>query len=161
MLEGTNHQGTKALRRFKASSTDFQANIARMACQHEPIPAHVDDIARRIVNAAYQVHKALGPGLLESTYEACLCYELAKAQLAFRKQVPVPLVYDGLHLEVGYRLDILVEELIVVELKASNGWCPIYDAQMITYLKLSGKRLGFVINFHTALLKGGIRRFVV
>ncbi len=107
-----------------------------------------------------KVHTALGPGLLESAYEACLLHELRKNGFQAKSQVPLPVVYDGLELELGYRIDLLVEDLVVVELKAADAIHPIHEAQLLSYLKLSGKSLGLIINFHTVHLKDGIKRFV-
>ena len=100
----------------------------------------------------------MGPGLLESTYEVCLVHELSKAGLNVRSQVALPVVYDGIRLEAGYRIDLLVEDSVIVELKAVESIHPIHEAQVISYLKLSGKKLGLLINFNVNLLKNGIKR---
>jgi len=113
-----------------------------------------------IVDAAIKVHKALGSGLLESVYETCLAYELGHRGLRVETQVPLPVVYEGLTLDAGYRLDIVVEDIAVIELKALEKLGPIHDAQLLTYLKLSGRRLGFLLNFNVPLMKNGISRFV-
>jgi GxxExxY protein len=104
------------------------------------------------------VHSVLGPGLLESAYETCLCYELSKENLFFRRQVPIPIKYDGKLLDCGFRLDLLVEDLIVVEVKAVDRLIPIHDAQLLTYLRLSEKRLGLLLNFNVSHFRNGIRR---
>ncbi len=124
----------------------------------EPIPEFVNQIAQKVVDSAFQVHKALGPGLLESAYEVCLCHELEKHGLKYRSQVILPVSYDGLRLDAGYRLDVLVEEQIIIELKAVERVEPLHKAQLITYLKLSKLRLGFLINFNVELIKSGIIR---
>lgn len=125
-------------------------------------PKHsANAVSRLVLDAAMKVHTALGPGLLESTYEACLAQELKKAELSIQTQVPLPVVYDGLKLEIGYRIDLLVEDLVVVEVKSVDGLAPIHQAQVLTYLRLSGKSLGLLINFNVVHLKDGIRRFVM
>ena len=126
-----------------------------------PIPHEVDDVARQVVDAAYRVHRAMGPGLLESVYEACICCELSRRGLKFETQVDVPIVYEGIRLESGLRLDLLVADLVVVELKAVDQLLPIHEAQLLTYLKLTGKRLGLLINFNTTLIKDGIKRIAL
>ena len=118
----------------------------------DPIPADVETLAKCIVDAAFQVHKAPGPGLLESVYETCLCHELKQRNVPFKSQVALPILYNGLTLENGLRLDLLVADKLVVELKAVEKMQPLYDAQLLTYLKLSGLRLGLLINFNTVLL---------
>lgn len=117
-------------------------------------------ITERIIGAAIKVHKALGPGLLESAYEACLAFELADCGLMVERQKPLPLIYREVNLDCGYRLDILVEDSVIVELKAVDHILPIHQAQLLSYLKLSGHRLGLLINFNVTLLKDGITRVV-
>ena len=119
----------------------------------------MDRIASQIVDAAFTVHKNLGPGLLESAYESCMEYELKKRGFHVARQIAQPLNYDGNIIEVGYRLDLLVEDSIIIELKAVEQLLPIHKAQLITYLKLSEKSLGFLINFNVPLIKNGIHRF--
>lgn len=118
----------------------------------------IDQIAKQIVDAAYRIHSKMGPGLLESAYEACMAYELAKRGFKVERQKPQPVVYDELEIEVGYRLDILVDDKVIIELKAVEQLAPIHQAQLMTYLRLSGKTLGFLINFNVPLIKQGIRR---
>lgn len=118
----------------------------------------VNDISGHIVDAAIKVHSALGPGLLESAYEACLAHELRKRRLRVRSQVPLAISYDEILIEPGYRIDLLVEETVIVELKAVDKWLPIYEAQLLSYLKLSNYRVGLLINFHVQHLKHGIKR---
>ncbi len=119
-----------------------------------------NEITQQIIGAAIEVHRQLGPGLLESTYEECLCHELMIRRLNFERQKPIPLVYKDAKLDCGYRLDLLVEGRIVVELKSVDGLGPIHEAIILTYLKLSGHKLGLLINFNVPLLKDGIKRFV-
>jgi GxxExxY protein len=118
------------------------------------------EVSRAVITAAMKVHSTLGPGLLESAYEACLAYELHKAGYRVECQVALPVVYEGVQLDVGYRIDMLVEDLVVVEVKAVEAINPVHHAQIISYLKLSGKPLGLLMNFHVAHLKNGIKRFV-
>ena len=118
-----------------------------------------NEITQQIIGAAIEVHKQLGPGLLESAYEECLCHELALRKVNFERQKPIPLVYKEVKLDCGYRLDLLVEGRIVVELKSVDGLGPIHEAIVLTYLKLSGHKLGLLINFNVTLLKDGIKRF--
>jgi GxxExxY protein len=124
----------------------------------QPIPPETEAIAEAIVDSAIHVHKALGPGLLESVYEACLCHEFGKRQLRFKRQLVLPVVYDGMTIDSGLRLDLLVENVVIVELKAIEQMLPLYQAQLLTYLKLSGKRVGLLINFNVPVLKDGIKR---
>lgn len=119
-----------------------------------------NDVSHLIIKAALKVHSALGPGLLESAYEACLVHELRKAELRVQSQVSLPVVYDGVTLDVGYRIDLVVEDLVLVEIKAIEEIAPVHQAQLLSYLKLSGKSLGLIINFHVSHLKEGIKRLV-
>ena len=118
----------------------------------------LNEITEKIIGCAIRVHRALGPGLLESTYEVCVVHELNKAGLGVRSQVALPVVYDGITLDAGYRIDLLVEDSVIVELKSVDSLHPIHEAQMISYLKLSGKKVGLLINFNVTLLKNGIKR---
>ena len=118
----------------------------------------LDRITGSIIGAAIEVHRALGPGLLESAYEACLSYELLDRGLGVARQRPMPVSYRGVQIDVGYRMDLLVEELVVVELKAVDRLLPIHKAQLLSYLKLADLRLGLLINFNVKVLKDGIRR---
>ena len=120
-----------------------------------------NEISGAVVDAAMKVHSALGPGLLESAYATCFKHELIKRGLKVACEVPLPVIYDGIKLEAGYRLDLVVEDTVVVELKAIEALAPIHQAQIISYLKLSGKPIGLLINFHTLHLKDGIKRFVI
>jgi GxxExxY protein len=116
------------------------------------------EISDLILDCAFRVHRNLGPGLLESVYEICLAHELAKAGLFFERQKEIPINYDGIEIPAGYRLDLVVQDLVIVELKAIDQLAPIHLAQMMTYLKLSNLRLGLLINFNVKLLKDGIKR---
>ena len=120
-----------------------------------------DEVARSIVHCAYEVHRQLGPGLLESVYEACFCYELNKQGIKYRRQVAVPIVYDGIRFSETLRLDVLVEDLVICELKSVEAMSPIFLAQILSHLKLSDKRLGFLINFNVMYIKHGIRRVIL
>lgn len=119
-----------------------------------------EEIGKAVVNAAYKVHSALGPGLLERIYEICMEHELKKAGFKVQRQVDLPVVYDGLVFDEGLRLDLLVEDCIIVEIKAVDTVNPIWTAQLLSHLKLTEKKLGYLINFNVALIKSGIRRFV-
>jgi len=118
------------------------------------------DLTHTIIGAAIEVHRQLGPGLLESAYEECLARELSIRNLAYERQKPIPVVYKGVKLECGYRIDLLVEHRIVLELKAIEQIAPIHEAVVLTYLKLSGITVGLLINFHVAVLKDGIQRYI-
>lgn len=127
----------------------------------EPISPEIEKVASKVVNSAYSVHIKLGPGLLEKVYEACFCYELIKRNVDFKRQVHIPIVYDNLEFKEGLRLDVLVEDCIICELKALENINPLWEAQIISHLKLTNNRLGFLINFNVEKIKYGIRRFVV
>jgi len=118
-------------------------------------------LTERIIGAAIEVHRALGPGLLESAYEECLCYELSLDKLNVRRQVPLPVVYKGIKLDCGYRIDLIVEEKVIVELKTVEKLLPIHQAQLLTYLKLGEFKTGLLLNFSSAVLKDGIKRIVL
>ena len=118
------------------------------------------ELTDRIIGAAIAVHRALGPGLLESAYEACLVFELMARQLRVERQVALPIVYRGNRIDCGYRLDLVVEGVVIVELKAVERLLPLHDAQVLTYLKLSGLRVGLLLNFNVPLLKDGVRRLI-
>jgi GxxExxY protein len=120
----------------------------------------LNKISETIIGCAIKVHKALGPGLLESTYEVCLIHELNKADLKVKSQVVLPVIYDGIKLDAGYRIDLLVEDLVIVELKAIDTLLPIHEAQLLSYLKLSDKKLGLLINFNVKLLINGVKRLM-
>ena len=131
------------------------------ALREAKISEREEQVARAIVDAAYAVHSALGPGLLENIYEVCFCHELAKRGLSYRRQVVVPITYDGITFDEGFRVDVLVEDMVICELKAVEVMPPVFMAQLLTYLKLTGKRLGFLINFNVPIIKQGIKRVVL
>ena len=121
-----------------------------------------EDLTEKIIGAAIEVHRALGPGLLESAYEECLCRELSLRGIAFQRQVPLPVEYKGVKLDCGYRPDLVIEDAVVLELKCVEHVLPVHEAQLLTYLKLTGKRIGLIINFNVApLVRGGIVRKVL
>ena len=120
-----------------------------------------ETIAQKIVDAAYAVHKKLGPGLLEKVYEVCFCHELSKRGLKYQRQVDIPIIYDGMVFDEGLRLNILVENLIICELKSVEEMNPVWEAQILSHLKLAGKRLGFLINFNVPVIKDGIKRIIL
>jgi GxxExxY protein len=120
----------------------------------------INQITGLIVRAAMKVHSALGPGLLESAYEACLAHELGKAGLHFHTQVGLPVIYDGEKIDLGYRIDLLVEDLVIVEIKCVEAINPVHQAQLLSYMRLSGHNVGLLINFHVAHLRDGIKRMV-
>lgn len=120
----------------------------------------VNEVSGQVVDAAIRVHSVLGPRLLENAYETCLKHELEKRGLQAEQQVGLPIIYDGIKMDVGYRLDLLVEGCVIVELKAVDRLTPVHEAQLLSYLKLNGKKVGLLINFNVAQLKNGIKRMV-
>ena len=121
----------------------------------------INEVSKRIIGSAIDVHKELGSGLLESAYEECLCHELILRNICFTRQVVIPVRYKGVQLESGFRMDLLVENSVVVELKSVERLMPIHDAQLLTYLRLANKTVGLLINFNVPILKQGIRRKVL
>lgn len=121
----------------------------------------INQITETIIGCAIEVHKNLGPGLLESTYEECLAYELSKAGLLFERQKPLQVIYKDTRLDCGYRLDLIVDQNVIVEIKAIDLLLPIHEAQLLTYLKLSGIKVGLLVNLNVKLLKQGLKRFVL
>ena len=128
---------------------------------HQEIPKELDDLAKTLVDAAFKVHMNLGAGLLESAYQKCLEIELAKRGIDYVAQHLQPIYYEGVTIDDAYRIDLMVDDQLVVELKAVEQLLPIHSAQLLTYLRLSGKRLGLLINFNTPLIKDGIKRIVI
>jgi len=126
-----------------------------------PISPEEEAIGKAIVNAAYTVHKALGPGLLEKVYEVCFCHVLAKNGYNVKRQLDIAIVFDDIIFDEGLRLDVLVNSLVICELKAIETVNPVWEAQILSHLKLTGKRLGYLINFNVPLIKDGIKRFVL
>lgn len=128
---------------------------------YDTLSPQTESIAKEIVDIAVTIHKQLGPGLLESIYEKCFCYELARRNIPFKRQKNLPIVYDEMIIDEGLRIDILVADEIIIELKAQEVPHAVWEAQLLSYLKLSKKRLGFLINFHVTLMKNGIKRFII
>lgn len=122
---------------------------------------HENELGTILLDAAFQVHKELGPGLLESTYEKCLCFELAEMGLLVETQVPLPVVYKDVKLDCGYRIDLMLERKVIVELKVTEALHDVHLAQILTYLKLSGCKLGYLMNFNVKQLRSGIKRVVL
>ena len=119
------------------------------------------ELTERVIGLAIDVHRDVGPGLLESVYERCLCYELGQAGIEFERQVAVPVIYKGMHLDEGFRADIVVDSTVILEIKAVAAILPAHEAQLQTYLRMSGTRIGLLLNFSAPRLKDGLRRFVV
>jgi GxxExxY protein len=119
-----------------------------------------NEISKIVVDAGLKVHRTLGPGLLESAYEACLYHELCSRHLQVEKQKPLPLIYEGVILEAGYRIDLLVENKLIIEIKSADSLHPLHEAQLLTYLKVSNCKLGLLMNFNTVLFKDGVRRYI-
>ncbi len=126
-----------------------------------PVRNARDSLTELVIGLAIEVHRALGPGLLESAYQECLCYELKANALAFGRQVALPVVYKSVNLDCGYRMDLVVDDRLVVELKTVEKILPVHEAQLLTYLRLSGIRTGLLLNFNTSVLKDGIKRMVL
>ena len=120
-----------------------------------------NEISGKIIGAAIEVHRHLGPGLLESAYAECLVYELNNLSLHVDRQKPVPVIYKDIHLDYGYRIDVLVENTVIVELKSMDGFLPVHEAQILTYMKFANKNIGLLINFNVTVLKNGIKRYVL
>jgi len=126
------------------------------------ISEHIEQIATQVVDIAFKIHSELGPGLLESIYEKCFCYELDKRGIPYKRQPYIPIIYDGnLIVDDGLRADLIIVDNIIVELKAQENFHPVWEAQLLSYLKLTKKRLGFLINFHVVLIKKGIKRIIL
>ena len=126
----------------------------------DPQHQKLDRLTEQIIGGAISVHRILGPGLLESAYEECLCFELSHSKLQFERQVPLPVVYKGVRLDCGYRMDLVVENSVIVEIKAVERIIPVHEAQLLSYLKLADKRVGLLINFHVPVLKSGLKRII-
>src|SRR5436190_20370958 len=119
------------------------------------------DLSERVISLAIDVHRHLGPGLLESAYEECLCFELKQAAIDYRRQVALPVIYKDVRLDCGYRMDVVVERALILEIKAIDNVTPVHEAQMLTYLRLSGIQVGLLLNFNSVALRHGLRRFVL
>jgi GxxExxY protein len=126
-----------------------------------PVSSEIERIATEVVDSAFKVHSALGPGLLESVYEICLAHELRKRGIEFQTQVALPIIYDGVRLDAALRLDFIVERQLIVEIKSVETILPVFEAQLLTYLKLTGIRLGLLINFNVPRIKEGIKRVIL
>jgi GxxExxY protein len=122
---------------------------------------YLHELTEAVIGFAIDVHRHLGPGLLESVYEECLCHELSDQQIGFQRQVPLPIAYKGVTLDCGYRINLVIDRRVIVELKSVDRLNPIHEAQFLTYLRLSGHRLGLLMNFNTVLLKDGLRRLML
>jgi GxxExxY protein len=133
----------------------------RIHKEHEPLPESTERVGRAIIGAAIAVHRALGPGLLESAYETCLAHELDRRGNMALRQMALPVVYEAVKLEAGYRVDLMADGVGVVEVKSVDALVPVHEAQLLTYLRLSGRRLGFLINFNVVLLKQGVKRMIL
>jgi len=127
----------------------------------KPITEREQWLTWQLMNIAITVHKALGPGLLESIYEKCFCYELSKRNIPFVRQQALPIVYNNMSLDEGLKIDLLVDDLIIIEFKAQENYHPVWEAQLLSYLKLTGKRLGYIMNFNVPLIKDGIKRMIL
>ena len=141
---------------FKSQPESAEGAENRSALAQTPL----DRLTQQIIGAAIEVHRHTGPGLMESAYEECLCYELSQIGLKFRRQVSLPVLYKGIALDCGYRMDLLVENAVVLGLKTVDHLLPVHSAQLLTYLKLSGKQIGLLINFNEPVLKKGLKRIV-
>ncbi|MGD0752068.1 MAG: GxxExxY protein [Anaerolineales bacterium] len=128
---------------------------------YRPIPPEVESVGKKMLDAAFKVHTSLGPGLLESVYEACLAYEIRKSGMTVETQVALPVIYDGVQVDAGLRIDMLVEKCVIVELKSVDSMIPVYEAQLLTYLKLANYRLGYLINFNVPHLRNGFKRMII
>jgi len=131
------------------------------AISFKPIPPEVELVGKKLLDAAFKVHTNLGPGLLESVYEACLAYEIRKSGLSVETQVALPVIYDNVRIDAGLRIDMVVEKCVIVELKSVDTMNPVYEAQHLTYLKLANFRLGYLINFNIPHLRNGFKRMVI
>jgi GxxExxY protein len=127
----------------------------------EPLTARENYLAKVVIDIAFKIHKALGPGLLESVYEKCFCYELDQIGIPYQHQQLIPVRYEEMIIENALKIDILVDNLLIIELKAQDNYHPVWDAQILSYLKLTEKRIGYLINFHVPLMKQGFKRFVL
>ena len=128
---------------------------------HKPLTERERWLTSQIMDIAISIHRFLGPGLLESVYEKCFCYELAKRNIPFIKQKNIELIYDNLIIDEGLRIDILIDDLVIIELKAQEMYHPVWEAQLLSYLKLTQKRLGYILNFHVPLMKDGVKRMIL
>jgi len=145
------------MNRFTTESTEHTEGMrGLLAASHD-----LNDLSGRVIGCAIEVHRELGPGLLESTYERCLCHELAAEKIRHVAQVALPVCYKGLQLDCGYRVDIMVEDALILELKSVESLLPVHDAQVLTYMRIANIHLGLLLNFNVPRLVNGIRRFVL
>ncbi len=128
---------------------------------HKPLTERERWLTSQIMDIAISIHRFLGPGLLESVYEKCFCYELTKRNIPFIRQKIIELIYDNLIIDEGLKVDILIDELVIIELKAQEMYHPVWEAQLLSYLKLTQKRLGYILNFHVPLMKDGVKRMIL
>ncbi len=128
---------------------------------HKPLTERERWLTSQIMDIAISIHRFLGPGLLESVYEKCFCYELTKRNIPFIRQKSIELIYDNLIIDEGLKVDILIDELVIIELKAQEMYHPVWEAQLLSYLKLTQKRLGYILNFHVPLMKDGVKRMIL
>jgi len=135
--------------------------VTQSNTEFKPLTDKEQWLTNQIVSIAISIHKTLGPGLLESVYEKCFCYELQDRNIPFTRQQNVDIIYNGLIIDDGLRIDILVDDLIIIELKAQENFHPVWEAQLLSYLKLTNKRLGYILNFHVPLMKNGIKRMIL
>jgi GxxExxY protein len=129
--------------------------------EFEPLTERENWLGKQIVDIAINLHKSFGPGLLESVYEKCFTYELIKRNIPAIEQRPVQIVYDNIVINEGLRIDLLVDDLVIIEMKAQENYHPVWEGQLLSYLRLTGKRLGYIINFHVPLMKDGIKRMIL
>ena len=151
--------GQRLQQRIGKASLEHQDHQGHQV--HQGVPSELDRLGRTIVDAGLKVHRTLGPGLLESAYEHCLAHELKARGLSVARQAALPITYEGVTLDAGYRLDLLVNDAVVIEVKAVEAMTRLHEAQMLTYLRLSGRRLGYLINFNVAMFRNGVRRLVL
>ena len=161
-----NHRGTETQRSHRDGRLSSPANQrfsgrgqGHLSSQASPLSG--GSVTERVIGAAIAVHRHLGPGLLESAYEECLCWELSESGVSYARQVALPIIYKGVRLDRAYSIDLIVERRVVVELKAVGSLAPVHEAQLLTYLKLTGIKIGLLLNFNAPVLRDGIRRFVL
>jgi len=154
------HRDTKSQRLAKKMFMN-ELEINEQRYNYSPLTEKEEMIGSAVVEAAFKVHKALGPGLLEKVYEVCFCHELKTMGLNIQRQVEIPINYENIKFDEGLRLDVLIDELVICELKAVELVNPVWEAQILSHLKLTGLRLGYLINFNIPLIKQGIRRFIL
>ena len=156
-----NQGDTKALCAFV--SPWFKKRITMNVANNnfKPITEREQWLTWQLMNIAITVHKTLGPGLLESIYEKCFCYELSKRNIPFVRKQALPIVYNNMSIDEGLRIDLVIDDLIIIEVKAQENYHPVWEAQLLSYLKLTGKRLGYIMNFHVPLMKDGIKRMIL